>query len=193
MCDNDFVWPSSDESFFDNDARFKWDATYWNREPHLAQSFKEAGDSILRAFVESRGRYRYLVFPVLYCYRHHFELMIKYIIAGVQKYHDLSERNTSGHKLNQLWKTMENTISEAMADLMFPNEDEKTTFQRVKKRIMELSEHDPRGESFRYSKTSKGVEINDAVEISPSTLHRTVEESSVYLLALYDYCTNGEG
>ena len=133
MCDDGFVWPSSDEGFFDNDAQFKWDATYWNQEPHLAQSFKEAGHAVLKEFVESRGRYRHLIFPALYCYRHHFELMMKYIITGVQRYHDLGERNTSGHELNQLWETTETTVSEAMGDRMFPNKDEKTTFYRVKK------------------------------------------------------------
>ena len=193
MCDDDFVWPSSDEGFFDNDAQFKWDATFWNREPHLAQSFKEAGDAILRAFVESRGRYRHLVFPALYCYRHHFELMLKYIIDGVHKYYDVCGGNTGGHKLNQLWDTMEKTVSEALGDRLFPNEGEKWTFYQVKKRIMELNENDPKGESFRYSKTSKGVDISNSVQIAPGRLQRIVAETSDYLFALYDYCTNGEG
>ena len=193
MCDDDFVWPSSAEGFFENDAQFKWDATFWNQEPHLAQSFKEAGHAVLKEFVKSRGRYRHLIFPTLYCYRHHFELTMKYIISGVQIYHDLCARNTKGHRLNQLWDTMENIVSEAMGDLMFPNEEEKVTFYRVKERIMELSNNDPTGESFRYSKTNEDEAITNTVQIAPATLYRIVEETSNYLYALYDYCTNGEG
>ena len=58
---------------------------------------------------------------------------------------------------------------------------------------MELSNNDPTGESFRYSKTNEDEAITNTVQIAPATLYRIVEETSNYLYALYDYCTNGEG
>lgn len=63
MSEQNFFWPSFDESVLGDDEQYKWDATNWNREPHLAKSFKEAGDAIIEAFIASRGRHRSLFFP----------------------------------------------------------------------------------------------------------------------------------
>ena len=147
MSDEEFIWPFFDEKVFDTDERYTWDATYWNREPHFAESFKDAGDAIIDAFIQSRGRHRSLFYPALYCYRHHLELMIKYITNGVSEYSGRGTRHTTGHDLKQLWSEMEVLLVEITDNDLFPNDEERDTFHRVKKRIMEFHDRDPKNES----------------------------------------------
>ena len=194
MSDEEFIWPFFDEKVFgDDNERYTWDATYWNREPHLAESFKDAGDAIIESFIRSQGRYRSLFYPALYCYRHHLELMIKYITNGVSEYFSLGEKHGTGHDLKQLWNEMESILIEVVGDRLFPSDEEHDTFQRAKTRIMEFHDRDPRNERFRYSRTKKNQTIDDELSVAPQHLRRVVSETSAYLYALYDYCTNGEG
>ena len=87
------------EGIWGDKESFKWDATNWNQGPFLALGFIDAGDAIVSAFIESRGSNRSLLYPALFCYRHHLELKIKYICNGVSEYSGRGgEFHLSGHE-----------------------------------------------------------------------------------------------
>ena len=190
---DEFIWPTLSESILGDKESFKWDATNWNQGPFLALGFIDAGDAIVSAFIESRGSNRSLLYPALFCYRHHLELKIKYICNGVSEYSGRGEFHLSGHDVGMLWSRMESFLVEIIGGDLFPDSQEKLLFDQAKAKVMELCGRDPKGERYRYSRTKGNVEISDTVKVSPRALREGIRDVSEYLDSLYDFCTNGEG
>ena len=113
---------------------------------HLAEHVCDAG----------RGQ-DFLVYPIVYLYRHHIELTLRSIIsvACFLVDHTLTERdlNTLGrHDLAKLWKLARpllNPICALGGSPSLPPDD----LDGIDFYIMQLHRHDPDGQRFRYATT----------------------------------------
>ena len=181
------LWKNLDEGLLGGDVRFQWEGTNWNADPFLSGGFRNAGNAIILAFLEERGRHRSLLFPALYCYRQHIELLLKHITSRLNFHLDGVETEYPiEHRLHVLWNKMENAAKELMGDLLFTNEDERNLFYKVKARVMELNNLDPKGTGFRYPDVVKTMTVD------VHHLQKAMTEMSEYLSAFFDYCTAGE-
>jgi len=64
--------------------------------------YKEAAD-ILFQHVAGKRMYNFLVYPILFLYRHYIELQIKEIIINARLYLGIKERFPRGHDIGNLW------------------------------------------------------------------------------------------
>jgi hypothetical protein len=93
-----------------------------------------------------------LVYPIVYLYRHHIELVLKNTIYTASKLLNQEIGKLDGHKLLKLWGTLR-PILDAVSDTSqeFPAEH----LEGIDSYIRQLEEHDPDGTRFRYAKTTK--------------------------------------
>lgn len=96
-----------------------------------------------------------LIYPIVYLYRHHVELVLKSIISIASKLLDreLSESDSEAmghHGLQRLWaaaKPLLNPVCEAAGNSPFPSED----LEGIDSYIQQVHKYDPGGASFRYA------------------------------------------
>ena len=113
------------------------------------------GAEILVHFVNDHGRDQdFLVYPILFLYRHHLELAMKRIIRRLPRLlnreltsHEVGELRK--HSLNGLWQALKPMVSSIYKAVEWPaarSED----IAGADDYICQLSEIDPDSESFRY-------------------------------------------
>lgn len=142
---------------------------------HLAEHVCETG----------RGQ-DFLIYPIVYLYRHHVELALKSII-GVSCV--LLDRKLTGedfktlgrHDLAELWKLARpllNLVCTSAGNAEFPPDD----LEGIDAYIWQLHEHDPDGQRFRYARTK-----NRKPSLHPDLQHINIRVFAVALERLADY------
>jgi hypothetical protein len=124
---------------------------------------KDIGARRLVEYVSENGREQdYLVYPILFLYRHHIELALKNIIRRATYVLDRpltkseSKNLNHGHQLDLLWldlKPMFAAVCKAAGCDKVSSADE----DGVESHIRQLTELDPDSFSFRYAGDRKGV------------------------------------
>src|SRR4029077_16394963 len=115
---------------------------------------------LVRAVEETQSDQDFLVYPIVFLYRHHIELALKTII---QRAPHLIERpltkaendHLGGHRLDLLWqdfKPMAKAISEVAGWDELPSAD----VEGIDEHIGQLCEVDPSSCSLRYARSKKG-------------------------------------
>lgn len=103
------------------------------------------------ASVERSGRgHDFLVYPILFNYRHYIELALKQIISQAHELLGIDEPPPRTHKLTSLWNAAEAALGQAVSDAC----DE---FPSVRACLERFDQLDPNSEGFRYPVTSKGA------------------------------------
>jgi hypothetical protein len=126
-------------------------------EPVYRQGFRVAAARLAAEVCASGQRQDFLVYPIVYLYRHHTELALKalIVIACELLGREVRPREMAlgSHDLAQLWTVARRLLDAACDDLdqPLPAQD----IEGIDSYIEQLHEHDPRGESFRYA-TLKG-------------------------------------
>ncbi len=128
----------------------------------------------------------FLIYPIIYLYRHHLELSLKSLIVTAQSMLDQSVADKSNnpinhHDLSKLWamaRPLLNAVSEMADGSAFPQDD----LEGVDSYIRQLHEHDPNGEHFRYPTTKKGLPT-----LRPRLTLINIRELSNCLEKLADY------
>jgi hypothetical protein len=119
-----------------------------------ARGFHVAGYVLADHVIKTRGDLDVLVFPIVYTYRHHVELMLKRLIlkgarlANVQLSSE-HKKWLGKHRLDKLWE-MFLPVIKAVAPL--PSQAERG----IRAYIFQLNLFDPEGQSSRYHVSSKG-------------------------------------
>ena len=119
--------------------------------------FRRAGSRLAQHVCETASDQDYLVYPIVYLYRHHAELVLKNIIEVAaalldRELTDGDHKALGGHALSRLWdiaRPMLNPVCALVPNPPFPEDD----LQGIDSYIRQLHEHDPKGESFRYATT----------------------------------------
>lgn len=116
----------------------------------FAEGYKKAADVLVTYVKESEQDLDYLVYPIVFLYRHYLELIFKEII---QEGNQLLVGNNSiphGHKLNDFWGQVKHIIN-----VIWPNKavDE---FRHIDHIVNEFCAVDLRSDSFRYPVNKSG-------------------------------------
>jgi len=120
------------------------------------------GARVLVEYVREQQRDQdYLVYPIIFLYRHHIELALKTIIrhapyiidrdlSGVEKQH------LGRHRLDVLWQDLKPTFADVCKavgwDKISPADEEG-----IDSYISQFTELDPESFSFRYTRSKKGL------------------------------------
>ena len=118
------------------------------------EGYRRAAD-ILIGHIDASGRDQdFLVYPVLFLYRHHLELLIKQIIGlalALAEDPDKHQYKKDDHNLNNLWPLAQKLILEV--DDSYRSSD----FRLIKAVVKELHNADMRATDFRYARRNDGT------------------------------------
>lgn len=118
------------------------------------EGYRRAAD-ILIGHIDSSGRDQdFLVYPVLFLYRHHLELLIKQIIGLALALIEEPEKHQykkDDHNLNNLWPLAQKLLME-VDDSYQPSD-----FKIVKEVVKALHLVDKRATDFRYARRNDGT------------------------------------
>lgn len=128
----------------------------------------------------------FLVYPIIYLYRHHIELMLKSIInvACFLIDYKLTENDMDTlrhHDLARLWtltRPLLNQICELGGSPALPPDD----LEGIDSYILQLHKHDPDGQRFRYA-TRKAKRLPSLSQLT----HINIRDFGIALEKLADY------
>ncbi|PKE28048.1 hypothetical protein CWS43_23200 [Rahnella sp. AA] len=118
-----------------------------------SEGYRQAADLLIAHIAESHSSQDTLVYPIVFLYRHHVELMLKKIISTALDLVDLPERykqKTDNHNFNTLWPMARSLVMDI--DKTFPKDNYATLDAVVKAFI----ESDARATAFRYARNNSG-------------------------------------
>jgi hypothetical protein len=133
----------------------------------------------------------FLIYPIIYLYRHHIELTLKSIInvACFLVDYTLTDKDldTLGrHDLAKLWKLARpllNPICELGGSPALPQDD----LEGIDSYILQLHEHDSDGQRFRYSTTKmKGQKAKRSPSL-PNLKYINIREFAIAMEKLANY------
>ncbi len=109
----------------------------------IAEGFKRLGDLGVASVEETGHGHDYLVYPILFSYRHFIELSLKEIIRSARLLLDKQGSVPETHNLANLWNT-------AQPLLMEIEQGGAPTYKDVRACLGRFDELDPTSEAFRY-------------------------------------------
>lgn len=157
--------PQKDDLLVRSDLRDWWNNSHvnptWGDPKHGYTEGYRRGALLLAAHVNEHHRNQdYLVYPIIFLYRHHIELALKNIIMQTpyvlsRELTEMEKRHLGRHRLDLLWQDLKpllSTIAEA-ADWS-PNDADE--IGAVDVYIKQLSTLDPDSFRFRYTAAKDG-------------------------------------
>ncbi len=136
---------------------------HWDVQYAYSSGYRAAAFALAKEVCEAQNGRDRLVYPIVYLYRHHIELILKsiIIIASSLLDRDMFE-SPHGHRLYDLWTILRpllNPVCALVPEEPFALED----IDGVEWYIAQLNEHDPDGQRFRYATTKQGKKITKDV------------------------------
>lgn len=156
------------DELFVAEGRADWQYNAWLRPEEgistwiaMIGGYKAAADLLIQTVIEKTVTIDYLVYPILFLYRHHTELQLKFIIElGKEDNIEHNIRKLRGsHKLIELWEV-------ARGILKAEFDDDDSNLGKIDNILNQLDQIDPNSFSFRYPQDIKNNE-----PYLPSGLH----------------------
>jgi hypothetical protein len=178
--DEEFPWPA------EGDDPFKMGSSsraliaclnFTHDEPWgaMAEGFKRMADVGLRHLEQTGRGQDYLVYPIVYCYRHYVELSLKEIIRAARMLLDEQGGVPSTHNLDALWNTAEPLLKQIA--------DSPETYRSVRNCLARFNELDPQSDAFRYPVRANGDPSLPGVQnLDLGQVRDVVERLSGFLL-----------
>ena len=174
----DIRWPTKNDNLFTPGDPFLARGTVWDGEVSFAATgFKTAADNMVKRLYEGHTN-NFWTFPIVYCYRHYLELMLKHLIELFNQYEETGETFPRTHDLVRLWKIVRDNCYEPKE---LVNDEEIPV---VEKLIKEFQEFDSKSTAFRYA------EIVELGRIDLRNLSDVMEGLSNHLEGLADVWSN---
>lgn len=70
------------------------------------EGYRKAALLLAIATIEKEKDVDYLVYPLGFLWRHHFELQLKYLVAKAGQLDGSFDKNNHGHSLSKLWQNL---------------------------------------------------------------------------------------
>lgn len=125
-----------------------------------------------------------LLYPILFCFRHFVELLLKQLIADYNELMGRVNKIPDKHDIKHLYQKVIPIIDDIIFDrLNNPKSKFKSTFTKndtknLKEVISVLDQYDPNGESFRYPIDRKGrATLKGSFHVPLVQLKEKIEES----------------
>lgn len=150
----------------------------WSSGNHLQmEGYKLAADQLVRTIEGGGNDQDFLVYPIVFLYRHHLELLLKDLRAAGWQLYDWDLTAKADHKLPGLWKDCRRVIEKTWPDASASDADV------VEKLIAEFDALDPNSTAFRYSKSMKGEKSlpDDLTHLNLRHLRETMDKLSLFL------------
>jgi len=146
-----------------------------------AQGFKVMAQIGVEAIRINGSHQDTLVYPIVFNFRHHVELLLKIALKYGYNFLDRKQGVPKSHDLDLLWKDLNGVLIEVkMKTSEFPDASELKNAKRI---INELARLDPEGESFRYAKKKSGESSIDQnlTNLNLESFSEAVEKLSNFL------------
>ncbi len=175
-------WPAEGDLLFtsghqdwQNNACLTWTE---GNSIHL-EGYKLAADQLVTTIEAGGHDQDFLVYPIVFLYRHHLELLLKELRATGWRLYDWDLNANGGHKLPGLWKDCRKVIEETWPNA--PGSDADV----VGRLIAEFDAMDPNSTAFRYSTSMKGEKSlpDDIAHLNLRHLRQTMDRLSLFLQA----------
>ena len=153
-------WPQETDKLFRSDLP-DWqhnavaglspdDIGVWYR---YMNGYREAADRVVASSLEhdARGMFDVIVYPVIFLYRHHFELALKAIIRIGGRIHDQDDAIPGHHRLLELWKK-----ARPVLEKHWPEGGTKE-LDATGSLLDEIDKSDPGSFCFRYPEARNGT------------------------------------
>lgn len=154
--------------------------------------YRRAALHLAEYVCDARRGQDFLVYPIVYLYRHHIELTLKSIIRTACFLIDytLTEKDLDAlgrHDLAKLWnlaRPLLNPACELGGSPALPHDD----LEGIDSYIFQLHKHDPDGQRFRYAVTkSKGLKGKRVHSLPDDLRHINIRNFATALEKLADY------
>ena len=137
----------------------------WDADWAYSNGFRRAAERLAEHVCETGGGQDVLIYPIVYLYRHHVELVLKAIIKSASGLLDLELTEQvlkvlGRHDLRELWqaaKPLLDPVCDRADNTPFPIAD----LDGVDSYISQIHSHDPDGQRFRYG-TMKAKGVNQS-------------------------------
>lgn len=194
--------PSPDDVLFR--AADDWQANAciakWDADWAYSSGFRRGAFQLAQHVCNTASDQDVLVYPIVYLYRHHVELVLKSIIRSASGLLDreLSEQDEKAlgrHSLSELWqitRPLLDPVCQKGGDQPFPPSE----LDGIDSYIRQIHEHDPDGQRFRYATTKvrRAGQLNArAPSLSPDLTQVNVRVLANAMERLADYLENVEG
>lgn len=194
--------PKPDDILFRSDTDWHANAciSQWDADWAYSNGFRLAAQQLAQHVCDTAHDQDTLVYPIVYLYRHHVELVLKSIIrlaTGLldRELSDQDLRTLGRHSLSELWQACRpllNPVCELADNTPFPDEE----LEGVASYILQIHEHDPDGQRFRYARTKvRRADRSHAIapSLSPDLKHVNIRVLANAMERLADYLENTEG
>jgi hypothetical protein len=125
------------------------------------EGYRRGARLLVEHVMEHQRNQDYLVYPIIFLYRHHIELALKNLILHTPYLIDRplteSEKLHLGrHRLDLLWQDLKPMLS-AIGEAIGWGELDAADVEGIDNYIHQLTELDPDSFSFRYTRSKKGT------------------------------------
>lgn len=178
----DLPWPESGDLLFTSgQADWKNNAClHWSDGDltHM-EGYKLAADNLVKEIEAFPRDQDFLVYPIVFLYRHHLELLLKELVKTGWRLYDWDPSAHAGHKLPQLWADCRRVIEETWPDADPAQSDLVETL------VAEFDAMDPNSTAFRYSTSMRGERSlpEDLTHLNLRHLRATMDKMSLFLQA----------
>lgn len=118
---------------------------------YYAEGYKIAAELIEDKLLENLEKQDFLIYPLVYTYRHYLELKLKEIIVeGHGILNQTKDFQKESHDLIKLWHELERTMK------LVYKEEYQAPQPTIEKKIKELHDTDINSDGFRYPMNQKG-------------------------------------
>lgn len=141
-----------------------------------AQGYRKAGGILATRLAETGGEeVDFLVYPLVFLFRHALELQLKSVIRwGRRALQKPSSEYPSGHKLFDFWGECR-----VLAEEFWPS-GPSTQLDEIEQTLKEFQKHDPIGQAFRYSTEVSGAQTK------PGLTHINIRAFCERAIAAFD-------
>jgi hypothetical protein len=116
---------------------------------HLyAEGYREAAERVYESW--RAQRLDYLVFPLVFLYRHYVELRLKQLLQSSARLLELPRDWQCNHQIDNLWHVLAPLLRRISPD------GRERDLQNAERLVIELATRDPYSFEFRYPETREG-------------------------------------
>lgn len=163
---NDILFVKSDENWRCNACLFP------GRYMGFRCGFKKAANYLSELMIKGPNEIDYLVYPIVYLYRHYIELALKEITIMTKKLLGEKENFEKIHGLNSLWEEARMAL-----ETLYKEEKYKEYLDGIESYINQFEEIDPTSQSFRYPFGKKGdIILNKNLDINIKLLYDNMKK-----------------
>lgn len=112
--------------------------------------YKKAADILVEYIKHTQRDQDYLVYPIVFLYRHHLEIIIKKLINDGNRLLDIHEKVPQHHKINHLWDNCKKIVKEVWPD------GSPDDLDAVEQCLNQFNKIDQTSIGFRYPTDKRG-------------------------------------